>query len=412
MNTHTAAELILKKHIEGCQWYAPVCDNRVLAAMEEYAASLSAPAPQTEPAGLEFYKWAHKQGLERYPDDLWRYETDMLQAASMDEDESWDNGLSKEEGITTFTDEQVWQKFLSEAAAPVASHSLTSGNPVGQRIYTASKTKHAHLWTELRAQGYNVISTWIDEAGAGQTKDMSDLCRRCIEECMSCDAMLVYSEEGDYLKGAFIEMGVALAANKPIVLVGPVLPSGSAFTHASKIYKAETIQQALSILSEAAAPVSQPAEGEAAPEDWKRLVSKENLMCLLLKYDRDKNKCADKIIKLICAPLHTQLQAAQAENERLKGEAAPQDRRMLLDQIQHILITHRGHAGGASEVYDNIVAPLQSQLQAREKEAAFLNEKINEYSTQLQAAQERVAEARIKELEAEIKNWREAYRDL
>jgi hypothetical protein len=117
------------------------------------------------------------------------------------------------------------------------------------KIYTASKTKHAQKWIDLRDAGFNVISTWIDEACEGQTKDMRDLVQRCISECVECDGMIVYSEGGDYLKGAFIEMGVAVAHNKPIVLVGPVLPQSSAFTYLSNIKRANDIPSALKLLS-------------------------------------------------------------------------------------------------------------------------------------------------------------------
>lgn len=116
------------------------------------------------------------------------------------------------------------------------------------KIYIASKTKHANKWVKLRESGVNVISTWIDEAEFGQTKDMADLCRRCIDECLTCDALIVYREDEDYLKGAFIEMGIVLSKYKgltPIYLVGPVLPQGSAFTYSHQVFGAKTIEEAI-----------------------------------------------------------------------------------------------------------------------------------------------------------------------
>lgn len=35
------------------------------------------------------------------------------------------------------------------------------------KIYVASKTRHAAKWKALINKGYNIISTWIDEAGPG-----------------------------------------------------------------------------------------------------------------------------------------------------------------------------------------------------------------------------------------------------
>ena len=114
------------------------------------------------------------------------------------------------------------------------------------KYYVASKTKHAAKWIALRTAGINIISTWIDEAGVGESKDMPDLCRRCILESLECDVMIVYAEEGDYLKGAFIEMGIALSLpNKLIYLVGPVLPPGSAFTHDPRVLIASSVIEAI-----------------------------------------------------------------------------------------------------------------------------------------------------------------------
>lgn len=116
-------------------------------------------------------------------------------------------------------------------------------------IYIASKTYHAHKWIALRAQGVNIISSWIDEAGEGQTVDKSDLCSRCIKESAICDAMIVYAEDGDILKGAFIEMGVALSVPmKPIYLVGNVLVSNSAFTYSPQVFIAKTIDEAVELI--------------------------------------------------------------------------------------------------------------------------------------------------------------------
>jgi hypothetical protein len=87
-------------------------------------------------------------------------------------------------------------------------------------IYTASKTKYAHLWLALRDQGHRVISTWIDEAGEDESDDYGDLAYRCILEARNADMTLLYCEPGDILKGALIEAGAALAAGKEVRCVG------------------------------------------------------------------------------------------------------------------------------------------------------------------------------------------------
>lgn len=87
------------------------------------------------------------------------------------------------------------------------------------KIYTASKTRHAAKWQQLRSK-HNVIATWIDEAGEGQTADRSELAKRCIREISECDFLLFYSESGEFPKGALIEVGIGLALNKQVRFVG------------------------------------------------------------------------------------------------------------------------------------------------------------------------------------------------
>jgi len=120
-------------------------------------------------------------------------------------------------------------------------------------IYLASKTKHAHMWRDLRAAGWPVISTWIDEAGPGESSDLSDLWVRCVAESSSAHCTLVYAEAGDVLKGAYIEMGCALAVGKPVLTVG-LAPGLSVLNHPLvRVFHSlpEALQAAWKILEQA-----------------------------------------------------------------------------------------------------------------------------------------------------------------
>ena len=88
------------------------------------------------------------------------------------------------------------------------------------RIYIASKTKHADKWCGLRDEGYPINSTWIDEAGVGETSDFTDLWMRCIREASGADALIVYRERDEVLKGAFVEVGAALSNGVRVYAVG------------------------------------------------------------------------------------------------------------------------------------------------------------------------------------------------
>lgn len=90
----------------------------------------------------------------------------------------------------------------------------------GSGIYVASKTKHALMWRQFRDAGYPIVSTWIDEAGVGETKCFADLWVRCINEASNCQALVLYREPDEVLKGAWTKMGAALTAGRPVHVIG------------------------------------------------------------------------------------------------------------------------------------------------------------------------------------------------
>jgi len=90
-------------------------------------------------------------------------------------------------------------------------------------IYVASKAFRGPMWRALRDNGLPICSTWIDESEPGQTFDWEGLWLRCLREVREADALVLYWEGGDVLKGALVEVGVALASNVHVLWVGPRL---------------------------------------------------------------------------------------------------------------------------------------------------------------------------------------------
>lgn len=88
-------------------------------------------------------------------------------------------------------------------------------------IYTASKTRHAPMWRQLRATGWRVIATWIDYADGDSVTDWQRLWLSCAREAAEANVTLVYVERGDELRGAYVEMGVAIANQRRVILVNP-----------------------------------------------------------------------------------------------------------------------------------------------------------------------------------------------
>jgi hypothetical protein len=78
------------------------------------------------------------------------------------------------------------------------------------------------MWRDLRKSGVEITSTWIDEAGEGESACLTDLWRRIMWEVKEADALILYVEQDDFpLKGALIEIGAAMALGKRVLVVAP-----------------------------------------------------------------------------------------------------------------------------------------------------------------------------------------------
>lgn len=97
---------------------------------------------------------------------------------------------------------------------------------IGKPIYVASRASvsaRPEMWRHLRdVDGWPIVSTWIDEAGAGETADLSELWHRIHVEIAVSAGLILYATEFDFpLKGAFIEAGMAIGRGLPVAVVLP-----------------------------------------------------------------------------------------------------------------------------------------------------------------------------------------------
>jgi hypothetical protein len=93
-------------------------------------------------------------------------------------------------------------------------------------IYVASRAslpERPAMWRRLRDdEGFDIVSTWIDEAGEGETEDFADLWDRISCEIAMADKVVLYAESCDFpLKGALIEAGIAIGMGKPVIVCLP-----------------------------------------------------------------------------------------------------------------------------------------------------------------------------------------------
>lgn len=120
------------------------------------------------------------------------------------------------------------------------SHPELSRKP---KIYIASKARHRPRWRDLRDnRGYDIISHWIDtpdEYSDDPTGlDYDKLWRTCIQDVKDCDTLVLYVETDEHLKGALVELGIALALGKDIIVTGDLGDNGT-WHHMSKVEVSE-----------------------------------------------------------------------------------------------------------------------------------------------------------------------------
>ena len=105
-------------------------------------------------------------------------------------------------------------------APPVAAAPQPVAVTVKPLVYIASKAKYGNEWVAKRDAGYPLISSWIDQCGVGETSDWPSLWEACISEASSACALVLICRNEDTLKGAWAEMGAALAVGRPVFAVG------------------------------------------------------------------------------------------------------------------------------------------------------------------------------------------------
>jgi hypothetical protein len=93
------------------------------------------------------------------------------------------------------------------------------------RVYTASKLSTAPLWRELSKKWPHVLfhARWLkhNEIGTPDLREYAGRFWQEDEQDVKCsDAVLVYAKEGEHLRGALVEAGMAIAYTIPIIVVG------------------------------------------------------------------------------------------------------------------------------------------------------------------------------------------------
>lgn len=164
-----------------------------------------------------------------------------------------------------------WYRTLAAELAPLP---CKSGEGAGRAIYVASRAsipERGAMWREYRAKGVPINSTWIDEDGPKASRDLAGLWDRIRIEVTSAERLVLYVEPDDFpLKGAFIEVGMALAANVPVMVVAPGVyieprnyrPLGS-WMHSPLVSRFDTVEEAFGYRLAPRTDAAQTREAEA-----------------------------------------------------------------------------------------------------------------------------------------------------
>jgi len=143
---------------------------------------------------------------------------------------------------------------LAKAEAVLRIASREDRSLVRSGIYFASKVIHAPRWQALRASGVTTSSSWIDEAGEGQTADYAELSERCLNEIAKAERLVLFCQPGEILKGALLEAGAALMAGTPVFLVGECESLSRVFRKHALWHECASVEEAVTT------PVRHPLE--------------------------------------------------------------------------------------------------------------------------------------------------------
>ena|SRR5438309_255045 len=122
------------------------------------------------------------------------------------------------------------------------------------KVYIASKIMYAErfrrLRTEWNAHRVEIYSRWLDQAvheNSATPDDFHIFWLTDEQDVKESDAVIVYGETGDTLRGALVEAGIAIGAGIPVIIVGDS-PSFASWQYHPKVVRADSLEHARHML--------------------------------------------------------------------------------------------------------------------------------------------------------------------
>lgn len=121
------------------------------------------------------------------------------------------------------------------------------------KLYTASTLRHADLWRRLRDEWPDIEFTanWIDEKDNWSGPDIATVAQNAWvgneSNVSKSDAVLVYADMHDKLRGGLIEAGMGIVLRKFVIVVGSHSSYGTWQYHPS-VYRVPLMASARTLI--------------------------------------------------------------------------------------------------------------------------------------------------------------------
>jgi nucleoside 2-deoxyribosyltransferase len=119
------------------------------------------------------------------------------------------------------------------------------------KIYLASKMQHAERWRqEYVRKDVHIVSRWpfLEPSIDCEVSNCRKFWQDDVADIQSADAVVVYAEEGEKLRGALVEAGIAIGLGKLVIVVGEH-PDYGTWSHHPLVKRATTLDHAFAIVA-------------------------------------------------------------------------------------------------------------------------------------------------------------------
>lgn len=118
------------------------------------------------------------------------------------------------------------------------------------RIYTASKLRQAQMWQAIHDSHPDVYfhARWLKHTGKLKTPDTPENAKRFWiedeQDVKHADAVFVFAEDDEHLRGALVEAGMAIAYGKPVYVIGEH-PDYGTWQYHPAVVRVRTVEEAI-----------------------------------------------------------------------------------------------------------------------------------------------------------------------